>query len=67
MAESFPRLYLAGGVTTMRTGGNMNGYGDIGIKRDIDAGQKAGPGSTRQRRTSRAPGSVLADARAHRT
>jgi enamidase len=27
LAESFPRLYLAGGVTAMRTGGNMNGYG----------------------------------------
>ena len=27
----------------MRTGGNMNGFGDIGIKRDIDAGKKPGP------------------------
>ena len=43
LAESFTRLYLAGGVTSMRTGGNMNGYGDIGIKRDIDAGAKPGP------------------------
>src|SRR5437867_1527234 len=43
LAESFTRLYLAGGVTSMRTGGNMNGFGDIGIKRDIDAGKKAGP------------------------
>src|SRR3954464_9517220 len=43
LAESFTRLYLAGGVTSMRTGGNMNGFGDIGIKRDIDAGRKAGP------------------------
>jgi imidazolonepropionase-like amidohydrolase len=41
--ESFTRLYLAGGVTSMRTGGNMNGFTDIGIKRDIDAGRKAGP------------------------
>jgi enamidase len=41
--ESFTRLYLAGGVTSMRTGGNMNGFTDIGIKRDIDAGRKPGP------------------------
>ena len=43
LTESFTRLYLAGGVTSMRTGGNMNGYGEIAIKRAIDAGQKAGP------------------------
>ena len=43
VAESFTRLYLAGGVTSMRTGGDMNGFGDIGIKRDIDAGRKPGP------------------------
>ena len=43
LAESFTRLYLAGGVTSMRTGGNMNGYGEIGIKHDIDAGSKPGP------------------------
>src|SRR6185312_5560392 len=33
VAESFTRLYLAGGVTSMRTGGNMAGFDDIGIKR----------------------------------
>ena len=43
LAESFVRLYLAGGVTSMRTGGNMNGFGEISIKKAIDAGQKAGP------------------------
>jgi imidazolonepropionase-like amidohydrolase len=43
LAESFTRLYLAGGVTSMRTGGNLNGFGDFGIKRDIDAGRKPGP------------------------
>src|SRR5213596_1195245 len=43
LEESFTRLYLAGGVTSMRTGGNLNGYGDIGIKHDIDAGKKPGP------------------------
>jgi enamidase len=43
LGESFTRLYLAGGVTTLRTGGNMNGYMDINLKRAIEAGDKAGP------------------------
>jgi enamidase len=43
LGESFTRLYLAGGVTTMRTGGNMNGYMDLNLKRAIESGQKAGP------------------------
>jgi imidazolonepropionase-like amidohydrolase len=40
---SFPRLYLAGGVTTMRTAGNMAGYADLNIKKAIDAGTMLGP------------------------
>jgi imidazolonepropionase-like amidohydrolase len=40
---SFPRLYLAGGVTTMRTAGNMSGYADLGIKKAIDDGSMLGP------------------------
>ena len=40
---SFPRLYLAGGVTTARTGGNMAAYADINLKRQIDAGSVPGP------------------------
>jgi enamidase len=43
LAESFTRLYLAGGVTSMRTAGNMNGYGELAIKRAIDRGERAGP------------------------
>ncbi|HEX6534154.1 MAG TPA: amidohydrolase family protein [Gemmatimonadaceae bacterium] len=43
LAESFTRLYLAGGVTSMRTGGNVSGYGEIGIARAIDRGEKPGP------------------------
>ncbi len=42
-AMSFTRLYLAGGVTSMRTTGNMNGYGDIGVKQAIDEGKLPGP------------------------
>jgi len=43
VAESFTRLYLAGGVTSMRTGGNVNGYGEINIARAIRNGDKPGP------------------------
>src|SRR5213593_202011 len=43
LGESFARLYLAGGVTTMRTGGNTNGVMDIELRRQIDAGTQAGP------------------------
>jgi imidazolonepropionase-like amidohydrolase len=41
--ESFTRLYLAGGVTSMRTAGNVNGYTDFAIKDAIDRGTKPGP------------------------
>jgi enamidase len=40
---SFPRLYLAGGVTTMRTAGNRAGYADLNIRKAIDAGTMLGP------------------------
>ena len=40
---SFPRLYLAGGVTTLRTGGSRDPYGDLNLKRAIDAGVVPGP------------------------
>src|SRR6266849_3534345 len=43
LGESFVRLYLAGGVTTMRTGGNIAGVMDINLMRQIDARQRAGP------------------------
>ena len=40
---SFPKLYLAGGTTTMRTAGSMDGYGDIELRHAIDAGKEIGP------------------------
>ncbi|MGH9482020.1 MAG: amidohydrolase family protein [Terriglobales bacterium] len=40
---SFPRLYLAGGVTTIRTTGSIEGYADLNLKREIDAGGAVGP------------------------
>ena len=43
LTESFSRLYLAGGVTSMRTGGNMNGFAELLIAKATAAGQKAGP------------------------
>ncbi|MGH9141348.1 MAG: amidohydrolase family protein, partial [Vicinamibacterales bacterium] len=39
----FSRLYLAGGVTTMRTAGNLNGIMDINLARRIAAGEMPGP------------------------
>lgn len=43
LGVSFSRLYLAGGVTTMRTAGNVNGIMDINVSRRISAGELAGP------------------------
>ncbi len=43
LSESFSRLYLAGGVTAMRTGGNMNGFGELALARADREFQKAGP------------------------
>ena len=43
LGASFSRLYLAGGVTTMRTGGNVNGVMDINLARRIESGELAGP------------------------
>lgn len=43
MADSAPRLYLAGGVTSARTGGSVEPYTDLELKRAIDAGQIPGP------------------------
>ena len=40
---SFSRLYLAGGVTTMRTAGNVNGIMDINLARRIASGEIVGP------------------------
>ncbi len=43
MGFSFPRLYLAAGVTTMRTGGSVEPYTDLEIKSEIDSGRMPGP------------------------
>jgi imidazolonepropionase-like amidohydrolase len=43
MTFSAPRLYLAGGVTTMRTTGSVETYTDLNLKRAIDEGKLPGP------------------------
>ena len=43
MGSSFPRLYLALGVTTIRTTGSVAPYTDLEIKRLIDEGRIIGP------------------------
>jgi imidazolonepropionase-like amidohydrolase len=42
-AFSFPRLYLAGGVTAVRTTGSMEPYTDLSLKKQIDDGRAPGP------------------------
>jgi len=43
MAISFPRLYLAGGVTTIRTTGSVEPYMDLALKKQIERGEVPGP------------------------
>jgi imidazolonepropionase-like amidohydrolase len=43
MGFSFPRLYLAGGVTSIRTTGSIEPYTDLELKKQIDKGETPGP------------------------
>ncbi len=43
MTNTFPQLYLAGGVTTMRTAGSIEANSDLNVKNLIDNGQMVGP------------------------
>jgi imidazolonepropionase-like amidohydrolase len=43
MTFSSPRLYLAAGVTTLRTTGSVEPYTDLNLKHEIDAGHILGP------------------------
>jgi imidazolonepropionase-like amidohydrolase len=38
-----PRLYLAAGVTTIRTTGSLEPFTDVNVKKDIEAGTMTGP------------------------
>jgi imidazolonepropionase-like amidohydrolase len=42
-AFSAPRLYLASGVTTMRTAGSLEPYTDLNVKGEIDSHKMPGP------------------------
>ncbi len=41
--SSFPKLYLAGGVTTIRTAGSLEPYTDLNLKHAIHTGRLPGP------------------------
>lgn len=41
--QSFPKLYLAAGVTTMRTGGALEPYADLSLAAAIARGELPGP------------------------
>ena len=43
MVHTFPQMYLAGGVTTMRTAGGFEVNADLNVKRLIDTGRRVGP------------------------
>jgi imidazolonepropionase-like amidohydrolase len=43
MTFSAPRLYLANGVTTLRTTGSVEPYSDLNLKAQIDSGALPGP------------------------
>jgi imidazolonepropionase-like amidohydrolase len=43
MTFSSPRLYLAAGVTTLRTTGSVEPYADLNLRNQIDAGMLPGP------------------------
>jgi imidazolonepropionase-like amidohydrolase len=43
MAYTFPRLYLASGVTTARTAGSIEPYTDLNLKNLIDSARMPGP------------------------
>ena len=43
MSFSAPRMYLAAGVTTLRTTGSVEPYTDLELKKQIDAGELPGP------------------------
>jgi enamidase len=57
-AESFTKLYLAGGVTSLRTGGSMHFAGDLSVRDSINAGLQPGPWMDTTGPYINAPGSV---------
>jgi len=54
-----PRLYLAAGVTTLRTTGDVDGYTDLEVKRQIDTGEVPGPSIDATAPYLEGPGSIF--------
>jgi len=54
-----PRLYLGAGVTTLRTTGNVEGFTDLEVKRQIDAGEMPGPHMDASAPYLEGPGSIF--------
>jgi enamidase len=57
-AETFTKLYLAGGVTSMRTAGAMHFAGDLSVRNAINEGRQPGPWIDVTGPYINAPGSV---------
>lgn len=43
MTHTFPQMYLAGGLTTMRTAGSLEANADLNIRNFIEEGKRIGP------------------------
>lgn len=43
MIYSYPKLFLAAGVTTIRTTGSKDSYQELNLRRQVKAGEAAGP------------------------
>lgn len=56
---SAPHLYLGAGVTTLRTTGNVEGFTDLEVKRQVDAGQMPGPHIDASAPYLEGPGSIF--------
>ena len=59
LAYTAPRLYLGAGVTTLRTTGNVEGFTDLEVKRQIEAGQLPGPHMDASAPYLEGPGSIF--------
>lgn len=43
MLQSYPRLFLSAGVTTIRTTGSVDSYQELNLKRSLGLGEQPGP------------------------
>ena len=59
MTFSAPRMYLANGVTTVRTAGSVEPYADINLRHLVEVGTRIGPHVGRPRPICRARATSL--------